>query len=70
LQSVLDLTELGYTPIVISDCISSRKQSDKEVALLRMSQSGAIISSYESILFELCVSSKNEVFKDISKLIK
>ncbi len=70
LQSVLDLIELGYTPIVISDCISSRKQSDKEVALLRMSQSGAIISSCESILFELCVSSKNEVFKDISKLIK
>jgi nicotinamidase-related amidase len=70
LQSVLDLIELGYTPVVVSDCVSSRKQNDKEVALLRMSQSGAIITTYESLLFELCVSSKNEAFKEISKLIK
>jgi nicotinamidase-related amidase len=70
LQSVLDLIELGYIPVVISDCTSSRKKNDKKVALERMKHSGAIISTYESILFELCVSSKNEVFKDISKLIK
>ncbi len=70
LQSALDLLALGYIPVVISDCISSRKGYDKKTALQRMAKEGAIITTYESLLFELCVSSKNEAFKAISKLIK
>jgi len=64
------LLDLGLIPVVVSDCVSSRHKNDKEVALLRMGQSGAIITTYESLLFELCVSAKHKAFKDISKLIK
>jgi len=70
LQTVLDLLENGFIPIVVSDCVNSRKKSDNDVAISRMIQSGAIITTYESLLFELCVSSNNEVFKEISKIIK
>lgn len=70
LQSVMDLLEAGYIPVIIVDCIGSRKVSDKEVALQRMIQAGAIPTTYESLLFELCLSAKNPVFKEISKLVK
>ena len=70
LQTTLDLLDLGYQPVVIADCISSRKAEDKQTALQRMRQSGAVISTYESILFELCRVAGTETFKSISKLVK
>jgi nicotinamidase-related amidase len=70
LQTVVDLLEKGYQPVVIADCISSRKLSDNNIALDRMRQEGAIISSYESVLFELVRVSGTETFKAISKLVK
>lgn len=70
LQTVIDLMDQGYVPVVIEDCVSSRKPSDKSIAMERMRSEGAIISSYESILFELCRFSGTEEFKSISKLVK
>lgn len=70
LQTTLDLLENGYKPIVIEDCVSSRKLNDKNIAIERMRQEGAIISSLESILFELCRKAGNDTFKSISKLVK
>ncbi len=70
LQTVIDLKERGYKPVVIEDCVSSRKSSDKATAIDRMKQEGAVISSCESILFELCRYSGTEEFKAISALVK
>ena len=70
LQTVLDLAEIKYQPILIEDCVSSRKKSDRKTALNRMRQEGAIITSYESILFELSRVAGTEKFKQISKLVK
>ena len=70
LQSVLDLLEAGFIPVLVTDCIGSRSPHNKDSAIQRMIQSGAIPATYESILFELCVSSKHEAFKEISKLVK
>lgn len=70
LQTVLDLLEDGYQVIVVEDCISSRKEHDKVVALNRMRDTGAIITTYESILFELTYVAGTTTFKSISKLIK
>jgi len=70
MQSVIDLIDNGFVPVVVIDCTNSRKPHDKEIAIQRMLSEGAILATYESLLFELCVSAKNEVFKDMSKLIK
>ncbi|MEX0986593.1 MAG: hydrolase [Bacteroidales bacterium] len=70
LQTTIDLLEEGFQPVVIEDCISSRKPEDKSVAIHRMRQEGAIISGYESILFELARVSGTDTFKAISKLVK
>ena len=70
LQTVIDLIRNGYHPIVVEDCISSRKENDKKIAIERMRKEGAIITTYESVLFELLRYSGTEQFKTISKLIK
>jgi nicotinamidase-related amidase len=70
LQTTVDLIAMGYQPILIEDCVSSRSLNDKNTAIERMRQEGAIISTYESILFELCEVSGNDMFKAISKIVK
>jgi nicotinamidase-related amidase len=70
LQTALDLLAVGFQPVLIRDCVSSRKLSDKETALLRMQQEGVWFSSAESVLFELTRTSGTDTFKAISKLVK
>jgi hypothetical protein len=70
LQTSIDLLHLGYQPVVIEDCISSRHISDKQIAIERMRQEGALISSLESVLFELTRFSGTYTFKAISRLVK
>ena len=70
LQTATDLIESGYKPVVVKDCVSSRKPGDKETAISRIRDEGAIISSCESILFELCQIAGTDKFKAISKLVK
>ena len=70
LQTVIDLLEDGYQVVLVEDCIDSRKASDKANALIRARQEGAVITSYEAILFELTQIAGNDRFKQISKLVK
>jgi hypothetical protein len=37
---------------------------------MRMRREGALITTYESILFELCRFAGNDTFRAISKLVK
>ena len=70
LQTVIDLVQNGYHPIVVEDCVSSRKPNDKLMAIERMHKEGVIITTYEAILFELLRYSGGETFRAISKLVK
>ena len=70
LQTVIDLVEEGFVPVVVEDCISSRKPNDKEVAIRRMLEEGAIVTTYESLLFELLKIAGTEESKRIQRLIK
>lgn len=70
LQTVIDLLERGYQPVLVEDCVSSRKAYDKSISVRRMRKEGALVTSFESILFELCRFSGTDEFKSISKLVK
>lgn len=70
MQTVTDLIQLGLRPVVIENCVSSRNLNDKNISIKRMYQEGATISTYESILFELCRTSDTNKFKEISKIVK
>lgn len=70
LQTVLDLIAQGYVPVVVEDCVSSRKGNDRKVALQRMRDEGAIVTTYESVLFELLQVAGTEESKRVQRLIK
>jgi nicotinamidase-related amidase len=70
LQTVIDFIRNGYHPVVVEDCVSSRNENDKKMAIVRMRQEGAIITTCESILFELLRYSGTEQFRGISRLVK
>lgn len=70
MQTVIDLVAAGYTAVVVEDCISSRSPADKQVAVERMRSEGAMITTCESILFELARVSGTDEFKAISRLVK
>lgn len=70
MQTVVDLISAGYTAVLVEDCISSRSANDKGVAVERMRAEGAVITTCESILFELARVAGTDEFKSISRLVK
>lgn len=70
LKTVLDALKAGYNVHVVADAVSSRTEENKQLAIARMRQSGAFITSAEMILFMLLDQSGTDEFKAISKLIK
>ena len=70
LQTCIDLLENGFKVVLVTDASGSRKKMDHKMAIKRLVQAGVIPTTYESILFELTVNSKNPCFKEISSLVK
>lgn len=69
-QTVHDLLANHFQVHLLTDCITSRKQSDKQIALAKMQISGAIPASVEMALFELLRDARHEQFRTIQGLIK
>ncbi len=70
LQTAVDLKDAGFNPIVVMDCVSSRIKENMDLAKERFRFENIMMTSYESILFELTRSSGAAEFKAISKLVK
>jgi hypothetical protein len=70
LQTAIDLKATGYNPVVVYDCISSRSKQNLKLALERFRSEHVMVTSYESILFELTRGANDPSFKSISKLVK
>ena len=68
-QSVLDCLQKGFEVILVSDAMSSRNRVDHEIALKRMINKGAIITTAESIIFELCKTADRKEFREIRNII-
>jgi nicotinamidase-related amidase len=70
LQTAIDMKEAGYVPVIVMDCVSSRSYDNVDLAAERFRYEGIMMSSLESVLFELTRSAGNVEFKEISKLLK
>ena len=68
-QTALDCLQKGFEVILVSDAMSSRNRLDHEIALQRMIQKGAILTTTESIIFELCKTADRKEFKQIRNII-
>ena len=69
-QSALEFLKKGYEVLIISDAMGSRNNLDHQIALQRMLNKGAIITTTESIIFEICKTSDRKEFKEIRNIIK
>jgi nicotinamidase-related amidase len=70
LQTALDLKEGGFNPVIMMDAVSSRHPSDLKLAKERFRYESIMMTSTESLLFELTRSSAAPEFREISKLLK
>lgn len=67
-QTCLDLLEEGKDVHVICDAVSSQQPFDREIALQRMSQAGAYLTTAQSAAFMLMKGADHPNFKTVSKL--
>ena len=69
-QTVRDLIQHGLYVHVVADATSSRTNENKAIGLDRMVKEGAVITSTETLLFELLRDAKHPKFRELAKLIK
>ncbi len=68
-QTVHDLLDQGIEVHVPADAVGSRHQLDYERGLERLERAGAVVSTVESILFELLERAGTPEFKQVQGLI-
>ncbi len=69
-QTALGLLSRGYEVEVVTDCISSRSKANIDLALKKLQDNGASLTSVEMCLYELVKDARKEEFKRILSLIK
>lgn len=70
LHTALDLLALDFRVYVAADAVSSRYAIDRDVALRRLEQAGAVLTTAEGCAFEWLGGSAHPKFKEISKLVR
>uniref|UniRef100_A0A7S3ZIJ7 Isochorismatase-like domain-containing protein n=2 Tax=Lotharella globosa TaxID=91324 RepID=A0A7S3ZIJ7_9EUKA len=66
-QTALGLLKEGKSVYVLADAVSSQTRWDREIALDRMRQAGAVVTTTESCIFELLGDFKHPSAKGLSK---
>jgi nicotinamidase-related amidase len=70
LQTAFDLLAMGYSVFLPVDALGSRSMLDRETALGRLRDSGAVITTVEAVLFEWCETAAAPEFKSLSAMLK
>jgi nicotinamidase-related amidase len=70
LQTALDLLALDFTVYIAADAVASRYAIDRDFALRRMEQAGAILTTSETAVFEWVGRADSPHFKEISRLVQ
>ncbi|XP_053307452.1 isochorismatase domain-containing protein 2 isoform X2 [Spea bombifrons] len=70
MSTTLDLLDKGIDVHVIADACSSRSQVDRLIALSRMRQSGAFLTTSEGVMLQLLQDASHPKFREVQKLLK
>lgn len=69
-QTTLDLLALGHRVYVVADGVSSCNAEERGIALARLRDAGAIVTTSEGLLYEIMGDAKHEGFKAVAGLVK
>ncbi|MBC7229360.1 MAG: hydrolase [Actinobacteria bacterium] len=69
-QTVLDALHRGYRVHVVADGTGTRRREDHEVALERLRQAGAQVTTSEAFIYEVTCRADGEEFKRVLDLVK
>lgn len=70
LQTSLDLLNQNFQVHLVSDAITSRVPYNKPIAVEKVRSAGGIISSVETVLFEMAYEAGSDEFKKLQQLFK
>ena len=70
LMTALDLLAEGYEVHVVADATCSRRRENRQIALDQLRQAGAVVTSTETVLFQLLTAADTDDFRFLSRLIK
>jgi len=69
-QTALDLLSMGHRVYVLADGVSSCNSGERNVALARLRAEGAVVTTSESLLYEMLGDAKDGNFKAIAGLVR
>ncbi len=69
-QTALVALEQGLQVLLVADCLSARGPRDHEIALARMRQAGARVTTWEALVYEWMRGSGHPGFKQVLPLVK
>ncbi len=70
LQTCITLLERGYNVFVPQDAVDSRTEENWQVGLGLMKDAGAVITSTETVVFQMLEKAGTKEFKEMLKIIK
>ena len=70
LLSALDLLAEGYGVHVAADAVTSRTQASWRLAMDQLRQAGAVVTSSETVLFQLMGQGDTDEFRELARLIR
>lgn len=69
-QTAVDLLRAGYEISILADAVSSRKATDRDIGIQRMTGEGAKLTGTEMMLFELLEIAEGPRFEQILEIVK
>jgi isochorismate hydrolase len=69
-QTAHDLMASGLQVHVAADAVSSRRRTDHETALARLTHAGAVVTTAEAAIYELLYEAGTPEFREVLKLVR
>jgi len=70
LLTALDLLARGVRVSIVADAVCSRRPANLEIGLAQARQAGAVITSTETVVFQLLGAADTDAFRELSKLLR
>jgi nicotinamidase-related amidase len=70
LMSALDLLAAGYGVHIVADAVTSRTQANWRLAMDQLRQAGAVVTTTETVLFQLLRQADSDDFRELARLIR